>query len=150
MILGLKLGRRLLAAVGFANDTFVFRDSRYVGARRTLARAIPTYLRQLFEQTSPSVIYVFAPSQGESTTEQLVRLLEDEAAARSIAVKTLSKMDLHGAFGLLPIKSRAELLQAMTSLWPELANEPDARKTPLAEAGAAALVGDLREAWPPV
>lgn len=150
MILGLKIGRRLIAACAIHNETFTFHDSRYVGAKATLATAIPAYLQQLIAQVHPRVIYVYAPSTPDSSTEQLVRLLEAEAANSAVSVKTLQKSDVIGSFGLVPLRTRTELRDQVLHLWPELAHEREPRQVPLAEAAAAALIGDLREEWPPV
>ena len=150
MILGLKLGRRLIAACGLAEEEFRFRDSRYIGSRRRLAETVPVYFRRLIEQSRPRAIYAYAPSVTESSTEAVVALLETEAAKAGIAVKRLTKPDIFGSFGLVPFRTRGELRTTLLHLWPQLSEHPDVRQIPLAEAAAAALVGDLREAWPPV
>lgn len=150
MILGLKLGRRLIAAVGLSDEAFSFRDSRYIGSRRELAATVPAYFRRLLEQSRPRTIYAYAPSAPDSSTEDVVALLEAEAAKMGVTVKRLTKSDMLGSFGLVPLRTRSELRTVLLHLWPQLSENPELRQVPLAEAAAAALIGDLREAWPPV
>lgn len=150
MILGLKLGRRLIAACGLADEEFRFRDSRYIGSRDQLAETMPAYFRRLIEQSRPRTIYAYAPSPAASSTGKVVALLETAAAEAGISVKWLAKPDILGSFGLVPLQTRSELRSAVLHLWPQLVENSEVRQVPLAEAAAAALIGDLREAWPPV
>lgn len=150
MILALRLGGRLVAACGLAAESFVFHDSRYLGRRGDHPEVLPGYFRQLLEQTQPSCLYAYAPSAPDSSTEDLLKLLETTAATFGLSVKRLSKPDLFTAFGLQPFRTRAELLDCLRHLWPELSTNHPPRQLPLAEAAATALVGDLRERWPPV
>jgi hypothetical protein len=150
MILGLKLGRRLIAACGLSDEEFQFRDSRYIGSRNQLLSTVPAYFQRLIDQSRPTTIYVYAPSVAESSTEEIVGLLEVEAAKAGIAVKRLTKTDVLGSFGLVPLQTRSDLRTTLIHLWPQLLENAEVRQVPLAEAAAAALIGDLREAWPPV
>lgn len=150
MILAFRLGGRLIAACGLAAESFAFHDSRYLGRRKDHAALLPAYFHRLLEQTTPKAIYAYAPSAADSSTEELLTLLETAAATFGLPVKRLARSDLFTAFGLQPFRTRSELLASLLHLWPELATNHVPRQLPLAEAAAAALVGDLRERWPPV
>lgn len=152
MILGLKLGRRLLGAAAFDQEQFTFADSRYVGTRRTVPETTAAYFRRLIEQTRPLVICYYAPTTPdapESLTDEVVRLLEKEAALARIPVKGLTRSDIFGSFGLVALKTREALLEVMVQLWPDLSDVKPRRQSAVAEAAVAALVGELRQKWPP-
>lgn len=150
MTLGLRLGRRFVAAAGFEDEAFRFQDCRYVGSRRQISVTMAAYFSRLLEQSRPDTIYAFAPSPANSTTGEILGLLEAAASKAGVVVKRLTKSDLFRSFGPMPLGTRAELRTVMLQLWPQLTQSPELRQRSLAEAAAAALVGDLREAWPPV
>ena len=153
MILGFKLGRRLLAAVGLDAEQFGFVDSRYVGRRQTLTETASAYFHRVIDQARPSVIYVYAPTapdEPESLTKALVGVLETEAGRVGVPVKELERADLFGSFGLVALRTRPQLFDVMSAIWPALSEAKKERQLILAEAGAAALVGDIRQRWPPV
>lgn len=149
MILAFKISRRLVASVGLKAETFSMADSRYLGPRDSLPRLVP-YFRRLIEQASPRAIYVYAPGEKGASIEDLLRLLEVEAGRCGLSIHRLVRSDIFTAFGLLALPNRRELFATMQHIWPEIPRPPDERGIPLAEAAAAALVGDLREVWPPL
>jgi len=152
MTLAFRLGGRMIAACGIADETFSFYDSRYLGRRSDYPGAIPQYFSRLLEQANPTAVYVYAPTpaQSSSATDALLTMLETAASAIGLSVKRLERSAIFTGFGLQPLRSRAELLESVRHLWPELRTVQDARQMTLAEAAAAVLVGDLREGWPPV
>ena len=150
MILGIKLGRRLVAAAGLDDEQFVFRDSRFVPSRQALLdAAMGRYLTHVLTASAPTAVYCYAPTEAHSLTEQLFALLEVQAARLAIPVKRLTKFDVFTSFGILPLRTRDDLLEEAQVLWPDLTEVKTHRQLALAEAAAAALVGDLRQAWPP-
>ena len=150
MTLGLKLGRRLVAAVAVDGEEFAFQDSRFVPRRAQLVSGFSRYLQQLLRQVSPSAVYFYAPGANATLTHDLIGLLEAEAAAAGITARPLNKAEVFGAFGLKPVKTRRELRDLLQNLWPVLSEGKVHRQAALAEAAAVALVGDLQVQWPPV
>jgi hypothetical protein len=151
MILGLKFDRRLIAAAGLNGEQFVFGDSRFVPSRQAaLSTAISRYLRNVLDQVKPVAIYYYAPPQSGTFTAELVTILEHEAAHVGVPVKSLSHTDVFGSFGVLPLRTRRALRAHLEAFWPALTEGKPSRQLVLAEAAAVALVGDLRQAWPPV
>jgi hypothetical protein len=149
MTLGLKLGRRLLAACALDGEQFVFRDSRFVTAPHALEVAgLGRYLQQLIAQLRPQTIYYYAPTLPNTRTARLIALLLTTAGEMGVPAKPLSRLDLFGSFGVLPVRTRQELCDLVGQIWPALAEEHRHRQTTLAEAAATALVGDLRQRWP--
>jgi len=149
MILGIKLGRRLVAAAGLDDERFIFRDSRFVPSRQAmLGPAMGRYLTQVLTAAAPAAVYCYAPTEAHSLTEQLFALLEVQAARLAIPVKRLTKFDIFTSFGVLPLRARDDLLAQAQLLWPDLTEMKKHRQLALAEAAVAALVGDLRQAWP--
>lgn len=150
VILGLKLGRRLMAAAAMEDEQFVFHDSRYVASRHsTLAPGTSRYFAQLLDQLRPVAIYYYAPTGHQTLTEQLVVMLEQSAAHAGISSRRLAKADLFTSVSLLPVRTRRELREHLAELWPVLSAGKVHRDAALAEAAASALVGDLRQALPP-
>ena len=152
MTLAFRLGGRMIAACGLAEETFDFYDTRYLGRRTDYPGAIPTYLARLLDQAKPAAVYVYAPTPAESSsaTDELLKMLETAASAIGLPVKRLERSELFTGFGLQPLRSRAQLLESIRHVWPDLRTLHDSRQLALAEAAAAVLVGDLREGWPPV
>lgn len=151
VILGLKLGRRLTAAVALRDETFVFHDVRSVPSRaETLEAGITRYLQTLFEQLRPAHVYYYAPTSTQTTTGRLVLLVEQTAVYHGIPASRLAKAEVFGTVGLLPARTRRDLRDQMQHLWPTLSEGKFIRQAVLAEAAAAALVGELRNEWPPV
>jgi hypothetical protein len=151
MILGLKFDRRLVAAAGLEGEQFVFGDSRFVPSRQAgLSAAMSRYLRQVLEQVKPAAIYYYAPQESGAFTTELVTILEREAANLGVPAKPLSKTDVFGSFGVLPLRTRRDLRALLEAFWPALTEGKPSRQVVLAEAAAVALVGDLHQAWPPV
>jgi hypothetical protein len=151
MILGLKLGRRLLAACALEGEQFVFRDSRFVTSQRAAEDAsVVRYVQHLVSQVQPRAIYYYAPTLPGTRTERLVTLLETTAAELGVPAKPLSRLDVFGSFGVLPVRTRQDIREQIAHIWPVLTEEHRDRQLALAEATATALVGDLRQRWPPV
>jgi hypothetical protein len=150
MTLGLKLGRRLVGAVALDDETVTFHDSRFVRARRDQpGTALSTYVGRVLDQVRPSVVYMYAPVGVGTVTAELVGALEREAARRGIPVKPLTRTDVLGSFGLRLLRTRAELREVIGVIWPALAEVKRHRQDTVAEAAAAALVGDISQEWPP-
>lgn len=149
MTLGLKLGRRLMGAVVVDDEQCVLRDSRFVTARTAdRAVAVTRYLTQLLDQAPPTAIYYYAPTGVETVTTSLVEVVQSTAGARGIPVRPLTRLDVFGSFGVTPFRTRRDLRDHLVHFWPELAEGQPHRREVLAEAAAAALVGQLYEAWP--
>src|SRR5689334_883627 len=145
MILGLKLGRRLMAACGLEDEQFAFHDSRFVPRSVAPNPALARYFRQVIAQVRPTAIYYYAPTGQQTLTEALVNVLVTTAGEMGIPAKPLSKSDVFGSFGVLPLRTRRELREHLQHLWPVLAQGKVHRQVALAEAATAALVGDLRQ-----
>jgi hypothetical protein len=150
VMLGLKLGRRLTAAAAFSDEMFVFHDVRSVSSRAdTLDAGITRYLQTLLEQLKPAHVYYYAPTSTQTTTGRLVLLVEQAAANHGIPARRLAKSDVFGSAGARPARTRRELRDQLQHLWPTLSEGKFIRQAVLAEAAAAALVGELRDEWPP-
>ncbi len=150
MIVGLKLGRRLMAVAALEDERFVFQDSRFIASRKSALQAgVTRYFSQVFDQLKPTAIYYYAPTGRNTVTEALVALLDTQAGQMGIPAKRLSKSDLFDHFGLLPLRTRRQLREHLQPLWPALSEGKVHRQVALAEAAAAACVGDFRQALPP-
>lgn len=151
VILGIKLGRRLTAAAALRDEMFVFHDVRSVPSRAdTLEGGITRYLHTLFEQLKPAHVYYYAPTSTQTTTGRLVLLVEQAAENHGIPARRLAKSDVFGGVSALPARTRRELRDQLQHLWPTLSEGKFIRQAVLAEAAAAALVGEMRDEWPPV
>ena len=150
MILGLRIGRRLLAAVTLDHEAFMFYEARYVASRTTTSDpGMTRYFTRLLEQFKPTAVYFYAPAGTGTTAEQLVAGLEQTAAHAGVPVKRLAKADLFTSATLVPARTRRELREQLSDLWPVLSEGKLHRQTVLAEAAASALVGELRQGLPP-
>ena len=142
MILGLKLGRRLMAAASLEDEAFVFHEARYVASRKaTFDATMSKYFTRLFDQFTPTAVYYYAPTGPGTITAQLVARLEQTAAQAGISATRLTKADLFTSVGVAPVRTRQELREHLSDLWPVLAKGQVPRR--------AALVGALREVLPP-
>jgi hypothetical protein len=151
MIVGIKIGRRLTGVVGLTDEQFVFSDTRYAVRRREAQLlAFDTYIRHLLNQLQPVAIFYYAPSGPDTLADALRHRLTELSGQAGIPIRPLSRMDVFGSFGLIPPKTRSELRQVMSAIWPELTTSMVGRQDALAEAGAAALIGQLRHSWPQV
>lgn len=151
MTLGIKIGRRLTAIAGLDGERFAFRDSRYAIKRREVQiEAFTQYIARVIEQVRPTAVYFYAPTAPETLASELARTLEAQAAKAGIPVRSLSRADVFGSFGVLPLRTRRELREVITAIWPELATALISRQEALAEAAAAALIGELQQVWPSV
>jgi len=149
--LGLKLGRRLVAAAGLEDGQFVFHDARYVAARTSTLHAGTTrYFGQLLDQLKPAAVYYYAPTGQRTITAHLAVLLEQSASQAGIPARRLTKADLFGSVSATPLRTRRALREQLSDLWPVLSEGTVHRQTALAEASASALVGDLRQELPPL
>jgi hypothetical protein len=150
MILGVKLDRRLVAAIGLNGEEFVFQDSRFVPSRKdALAGSMARYLGRLCEQTKPDAVFFYLPNDAGRVAKQLVALLESAAVAAGTWAQPLSRSDVFGSFGLVPVPSRQHLFHLIAKIWPPLLEGKTHRQLALAEAVAVTLVGDFRHSWPP-
>lgn len=149
MILGLKLGRRLVGVVGLDDERVTFHDARFVRAKRGEAgQPMGRYLARVLDQTHPQAIALYAPPAPGAITTELVGVLERLAASTGTAVTPITKRDLFGSFGLSLMRTRADLVAQVATLWPGLQEVASHRQETVAEAAAAALIGDLRHRWP--
>ena len=150
MILGLRLGRRLMAAAALEDDAFVFHECRYVSSRKaTFDSSMSKYFARLCEQFTPAAVYYYAPTGPGTVTEQLVARLEQAAGQAGIPVRRLTKTDLFTSVSVVPVRTRGELREQLSDLWPVLAGGQLPRQATLAEAAAGALVGDAQQALSP-
>ncbi len=149
MILGFRLGRRLIGVVALDGEQIVFHDSRYVSARKATFDANMTrYLRQLLEQLRPTTVCYYAPTNVQTATERLTTLLEQAASLLSIDTKRLTKPELFSSVGVSEPRTRREFKERMQVLCPSLDEGHDARQLTLAEAAGTAFVGDLHDSSP--
>ena len=145
MTLGFKLGRRLLAAVAVDGEDITFCDSRFVAPRRDrLERGIPKYLDRVLSQIKPSAVFYYAPTSPHSVTENLIGLLNQAAGRNGLIPLPLTKHDIFGSFGLVPLRTRQQLRECLMSFVPQLAEGKPPRQVAVAEAAATALVGEVR------
>ena len=150
MILGLKLGRRLMAAASLEDEAFVFHEARYVASRKaTFDTTMGKYFARLFDQFTPTAVYYYAPTGSGTITAQLVARLEQTAAQAGIPATRLTKADLFTSVSVVPLRTRRELGERLSDLWPVLSEGKIPRRAALAEAAAGALLGELREVLPP-
>ena len=150
MILGRTLGRRLMAVATLEDEAFSFHEARYVASRKaTFDASMSKYFARLFDQFTPTAVYYYAPAGAGTVTEQLMARLEQTAANAGIPARRLTKADLFTSVSLLPVRTRRELREQLSDLWPVLSGGKVPRQAALAEAAASALVGDLRQVLPP-
>ncbi|MFA5897646.1 MAG: hypothetical protein WC829_00900 [Hyphomicrobium sp.] len=143
MILGFRLGRRLMAVVAVQDEAVTFHDCRFVSSRRdTLERAMRSYFSKILDQLSPSRICYYAPTTAKTATDRLVSLLEEQAVARSIPVIRTDRSGLLRACGLPPLATRQALKESVRDLWPVLSEGRLDRQLVCAEALVSALVGE--------
>lgn len=144
MILGLRLGRRLIAAVAVQDEHVTFHDCRFVTSRReVLERSMRTYFAKLLDQLSPTLVCYYAPTTANTKTDQVTVLLTEQATARRIPVVRTDRAHLLQACGLPPGATRSALRDQMRDLWPALADGRPDRQLVGAEALVSALVADL-------
>lgn len=144
MILGLKLGRRLLAAVAFDGEETVLCDSRFVPSRKDeLDRGFAKYFDQLISQVKPVEIFYYAPTGQQTVTERLVDILKASAERAGLSATRLTKQDLSLSFGVPAIRTRRELRECLAAFVPQVGENKTARQVIVAEAAATALVGEL-------
>ena len=149
MILGFRLGRRVMAAAGIEGEDVSFLDSRFVDSKKTVdGNGAPRYFAQLLDQLQPVAIYFYAPTTAETVTARLASILEEVATQAHVGAYRLTKSDVFGSFGVEPIRSRREMRDEMTGLAPALAAINNARRDSVAEAIASALVGEVRHELP--
>lgn len=151
MILGLKVGRRVLAAVALDDESFVFQHSRYAPSRTsTIQSGLTRYFSHLLEQVKPSAVYYYGSTAPQTLTEDIIKLLVTTAGSRGIPAKPLTKLDVFGSFGIQPFRTRQELRDHLAHLWPAIGESKPVRQAALAEAAATALVGEFRQELPDV
>jgi 5-formyltetrahydrofolate cyclo-ligase len=143
MTLGVKLGRRLLAAVAFDDEQVIFCDSRFVPSKREDLHRLAKYIDQLIAQVQPTEVVYYAPSASESVTEQLAGLLEATMNKAGIPTSRLTRQELFASFGTPPVRTRRELRECLSSFVPQVNENKTARHVVMAEAAAAALVGEF-------
>lgn len=144
MILGLRLGRRLIAAVAVRDERVTFHDCRFVTSRReVLERSMRTYFAKLLDQLSPTRVCYYAPTTADTKADLVTVLLTEQATARRIPVVRTDRAHLLQACGLPPSATRSALRDQMRDLWPALADSRPDRQLVGAEALVSALVADL-------
>lgn len=140
MILGIRIDRRLISAVGLESETFTFQESRYSSPHR---QSLIDYFRRLLDQARPTAVYYYMPSTGATAAAQTAACMEAAAQEARIPLRRVTKADLSRGFGWNPFRTRAELATHLTQLWPGIDDAKRERRASLAE--ATAVVGDVRE-----
>lgn len=150
MILGVIFTRRLVAVVGLEDGTISFMDSRFVPSKAAeVGRVSSSYLRRVLEQGRPGAVFVSLSPRLGRVSAALRDMLDAEAGAMGIPVKRLGRMEVLASFGLLPLRTRQEVLELATQLWPSLLDAKRGRQALLCEAATVAAVGDVHQQWPP-
>ncbi len=153
MMLGLRLGRRLMAAVAVDDEQVVFYECRYVSSRRdTMERAMRDYFAKILDQLSPTRVCYYAPTTVGAATDLLTSLLVAEAAARNIPAVRIEKATLLASCGLPTGSKRRHVREMVEDLWPVLSEGQVDRQLVCAEALVSALIGDSELSFgiPPV
>ena len=144
MILGLKLGRRLLAAVAFNDEEPILCDSHFVPSQKDeLERRVARYFNQLISQVKPVEIFYYAPTGSQTVTERLVDVLNSSARTAGLAATRLRKRDLFSSLGVPPPRTRRELRECLSVFVHQVGENKAERQVVIAEAAAAALVGEV-------
>jgi len=144
MILGLKLGRRLLAAVAFEDEETILCDSRFVPSRKDeLERGFGRYFDQLIAQVKPEEVFYYAPTGQQTVTERLAELLRAAVDRAGIPATRVTKQDLFPSCGIPVPRTRRELRECLGTFVPQVGENKPARQVVIAEAAATALVGEL-------
>ena len=145
MILGLKLGRRLVAAVAFDDEEAILCDSRFVpSGTEDLERVVARYFDQVISQVKPIEVFYYAPTSAQTVTERLVDVLTAAVARVGLTATRVTKEDLIASFGIPPLRTRRELRECISTFFSQVGENKAARQVVIAEAAATALVGELR------
>lgn len=153
-ILGFRLSRRSLAVVAVSDFDVVFDRVRYLPTNPDrMEERVRRFVRQLVQQFEPSALAYYAPTIGESRSQRLVQILEEEVTQTGIPLQRLNKGDVFSGFSVVPLRTREHLRANLEHVWPEVAADPNGkvlrRQVILAEAAAAALLGAVWHALPP-
>jgi hypothetical protein len=147
MTLGLKLGRRLTAAVAVDGEEVVFQDSRYVARRQEeVEPRLRGYFDRLLEQLRPQAVYFYAPTTAAALTERLAQLLQESADQFAVPAIRLDRSEIRAAVALPGRAARQAVYQELATLWPQVGECRKPQQLPFAEAAVAALIGDVTHA----
>lgn len=146
-ILGIKLGRRLIATVGLRDEEFVFGDQRFVTSRpQSFESAMTRYFDTVLDQLRPDLIFYYVPAPSGTVAARLIGILESVAARQQLSARPLAKTDVFDNFGVLPLRTRRELREYLAAFWSTLTDGKVASQWVLAEAASAAMNGEVLHA----
>ena len=143
-LLSIRLSRRAIGAVALADDAFTFRDGRHLTSQgEKVIPAATRYFHTLIQQSRPGAVAVYAPTTTEGVTHSLVTLLRLITAEHQLPLHVVETSELLDAFGVTPVRTRAELHRVMESIWPESIQISGRVKPYIIDAAAVALVADV-------
>ena len=119
----IRVERRAIAVAGFAGEHLSYTQVRQLSSvkDRALASAAGfiNWITEQFQLDSAAVesIPIKEEIHRKALNDEVIRILRD----RMLPIWEVSKQDLFHAFGHPPLKSRKELRQVISNIWPVLA-----------------------------
>jgi hypothetical protein len=141
-ILALRVARRALAAAKVQNDRSTFLDGVHLSSGRERTEAtVRRYLAKVLEQTAPTGVLILAPEERFDQRGSL-RYVQTQLAQAGMSMRIVRLPELLHAFGVPPLRTRAQLHPVIESLLPELAHVKGAVRAYILEAAALGLYGE--------
>jgi hypothetical protein len=121
-LLALKIERRSVAAAVFIGEHLDYTQARHLASSRTKAEtSVMGFLDQLLSTFGiESVALELTGPSKFAQRAALSRLVLTTLRKQGIAVWEVSKRELLGAYGYTPLKTRKQLRQVVTGIWPVL------------------------------
>jgi hypothetical protein len=144
-ILSLRVSRRAIGAAILRPDGLVMSDGWHIPSAPS--RAVAAVARSVERWLRPSVttVVVDAPRRGVSaTTDSILDTIAERLSSSGLHPMVLSKADMLGAYGVVALRTRAEVRELVVHYWPDLAGIRGRVQPYVMDAAAAALYGECQ------
>jgi hypothetical protein len=150
-ILTLRISRRAIGAAVLSGDALTLIDGRHLTSRRDRAAlAALRYLKRVLDIAKPDRVVLDVPRSPISDTDRVTTAMATALHERGINALMIGKLDVLGAYGTRPIRSREELRHLAQAFWPELQRIVGRVQPYVSDAAVAALYAESRLALHPL
>jgi hypothetical protein len=147
LLLVLRVSRRAIAAAVLRDDDLSFFDGRHLTSNR--ARAIAgaaRYVTRLLDTTMATRVAIEAAVTEGSQTVAVLEQLKTVFAERKISAIAVAIEDVLRAFGMPALRTRRELRELASRLFPQCSQIQSQVRSYLLDAAAAALFAESQTA----
>jgi hypothetical protein len=142
--IAVRISRRAIGIAQLDGDAFLFADARHLRSRRPAAvKGAVSFIQTVASRLNANTVVVDAPRKTDSTTDEIVKALQQ---LPNLAIEAVSTAELLRAFGLPALESRVELRRVADEIFQDLSIRSQSVRPFVLDASSLALYAETEAA----